>query len=293
MHNSLLSVALALAGIALAQSSTTTALPAASPITIVGGPYDGQEIAGKHVGAAQSYQVALDARTGASVNPGGDQFFFNETSNQFMDETIVAGYEFPCYIISASVISNNSGPLECGAAGSDSQRQTGALGDDGTLYIVGVQSWWMCSVNATSPYGVIPATVVAGFTTDEPVGPGISNCTEFQALRLGGGGSPTSTSTTITSISASSTTLATTKTTIKSDAGTSSSPLGPTLTTVTGGPNQPTSTPPATGTTLQASSTTSSSGASGTTFTGAATSMMHDMSSVAFAAVAGAFALLL
>lgn len=292
MHNSILTVAFALAGIALAQSSTTTALPAASPITIVGGQYNGQEIAGKHVGAAQNYQVALDARTGSSVNPGGDQFFFNETSNMFMDESVVAGYTFPCYINSAAVWSNNSGPLECGAAGSDSQRQTGSLGDDGTVYFVGVQSWWMCSFNATDPYGAIPATVVAGFTTDEPVGPGVSNCTAIQALKLGSGSSPTSSSTTITSTSTSSTTVGPTGTTILTGVTYSGTSGSSTLTTITGTTSQPTSVSSATVTITSASPPSSSSSAPTTTFTGGAASMLHDVSCIAIVAVAGAFALL-
>ncbi|KAJ9636501.1 hypothetical protein H2204_005334 [Knufia peltigerae] len=182
------------ASLALAQSTTTAALPAGSPITIVGGSYNGQQIAGKHVGAAQNYQVALSQRTGSSVVSGGDQFYFNSTSNLFMDTTVVSGQGLPCYVIKQSEISGNAGPLECGAATDASYPMAGSLGNDGTVQITGVQSWWVCSVNATQPYGVIPATVVGGFSSAVPSGPGITNCEAITGLKLGGGGSSSTTS---------------------------------------------------------------------------------------------------
>jgi hypothetical protein len=179
---------LAVAGAVVAQSTTSTAEPAATPMIVVGGQYANQKIAGQHVGAAQSYQVILSDRSGNTLGAAGDQYFFNETSNQLMDESLVADIPLPCYIVNDTTISNNSGPLECGALGDSYSRNTINLGDDGSVYFVGVQSLWVCGVNATQPYGVIAGTVVGGFTTSEPTGPGIHNCSAISGIKLASGG---------------------------------------------------------------------------------------------------------
>ncbi|KAJ9603648.1 hypothetical protein H2200_011834 [Cladophialophora chaetospira] len=181
-------LALSLMGTALAQSTTATAEPAATPMTIIGGQFAGQRIAGQHVGAAQSYQVILSERTGNTLGESGDQYYFNETSNQLMDESLVADIPLPCYIIEdTEMISNNAGPLECGVLVDNESRNTINLGDDGSVFFVGVQSWWVCGVNATQPYGIIPGTVVGGFTISEPSGPGIHNCSAIEGLKLANG----------------------------------------------------------------------------------------------------------
>ena len=203
-------LALAVAGAAMAQSTTSTAEPAATPMVIVGGQYDGQKIAGQHVGAAQSYQVILSGRTGNTLGEAGDQYYFNETSNQLMDESLVADIPLPCYIISdAEMISANAGPLECGVLGDNESRNTINLGDDGSVFFVGVQSWWVCGVNATQPYGVIPGTVVGGFTTSEPTGPGIHNCSAIEGLKLANGGGSQTSSVTASTVASSVTSTAT------------------------------------------------------------------------------------
>merc|ERR1712000_215654 len=102
---------------ALSLASISTTVLAQAPITIQGGTYDGQAIAGQHVGAAQSYQVALSQRTGSSLSASGDGFTYNLTSKMYMDWSIVSGQSLPCYIIDEDSIGNGTGgPLECGAA---------------------------------------------------------------------------------------------------------------------------------------------------------------------------------
>ncbi|KIW18027.1 hypothetical protein PV08_02314 [Exophiala spinifera] len=196
---------LASASLALAQSSTA-ALPAASPITIVGGAYNGQQIVGYHVGAAQDFQVALSSVPQAS---SGDTFYYNSTSSLFMDTSVFEGEGLPCYIIKASEYSTNSGPLECGAATDASYPSAGTLGSDGSVNINGIQSWWVCSVNTTNPYGVIANTVVGGFSAAVPNGPGMLNCSAITGLKLAGGSvfSSTTSSTTVPPKSSSTTTL--------------------------------------------------------------------------------------
>lgn len=293
MRNEIISVTLALAGSALAQTTTAPA-PATSSAVIVGGQYNGQAIAGKHVGAAQNYQVVLEQRTGDSAVAGADQFIYNQTSNMLMDQSVVIGYSMPCYIISASAMSNNSGVLECGATASDSQRQTINLGDDGSVHFVGVQSWWTCSVNTLGPYGVIPSTIVGGYTTDMPTGPSMANCTAFQALKLvGGSPAPPNTTTTITTVTSTSSSASGSSSVPhsgSSSAVTSSSAAGPS--TITSVVTASTSTPPPTGTSSQGASSTTSSSSRAASFTGAAAALANDMSSVAFAAIAGGIALL-
>ncbi|RVX70424.1 hypothetical protein B0A52_05923 [Exophiala mesophila] len=255
-----LAVLMVLATNAIAQSTST--------VTIVGGEYDGQTLAGLHVGAAQSYQVAISEHTGSLISAGGDQWYFNETSNLFMDESIVQGTPLPCYIINTPQLSNNSGPLECGAATNDGYLMEGNLGDDGTVFITGVQSWWICGVNATQPYGIIDGTVVGGFTTSEPSGPGVANCSSFDSLQLAVNNGPTTTSTSTPS----STTSTPTQSTSSPPSTTPTESPQTTTTTVDGS------------TTLTATATVTSSNAptSATTapaqptFTGAATK--HHMS---------------
>ncbi|KIV92108.1 hypothetical protein PV10_06574 [Exophiala mesophila] len=258
-----LAVLMVLATNAMAQSI------ASSTVTIVGGEYDGQTLAGLHVGAAQSYQVAISEHAGSLISAGGDQWYFNETSNLFMDESIVEGTPLPCYIINTPQLSNNSGPLECGAATNDGYLMEGNLGDDGTVFITGVQSWWICGVNATQPYGIIDGTVVGGFTTSEPSGPGVANCSSFDSLKLAVNNGSTTTSTTSTQ---SSTTSTPTQSTSSPPSTTPTESSQTTTTTVDGR------------TTLTATATVTSSNAptSATTapaqptFTGAATK--HHMS---------------
>ncbi|KAL6241924.1 hypothetical protein RBB50_011169 [Rhinocladiella similis] len=263
------------ASLALAQSSTA-ALPAASPITIIGGTYNGQQIAGMHVGAAQNYQVALSQRNGSSLSSGPDQFYFNATSNLFMDESIVAGQALPCYIIKQSQISDNAGPLECGAATDASYPMTGTLGKDGTVQITGVQSWWVCSVNATQPYGVIPATVVGGFSAAAPNGPGITNCQAITGLNLPGGGGVSSTSSTVPPTSSATSSVAPPPSTSSGSWGTST-----TVTTAA----------PVTTTMPSSSSWASPTTPAPTTYTGGASAAWKDISKLGMV-VAGGVAML-
>ncbi|KAK5456985.1 hypothetical protein LTS15_004765 [Exophiala xenobiotica] len=186
-----------LAALGLASISTVLAQ---APITIQGGTYDGQALAGQHVGAAQSYQVALSQRTGSSLSASGDGFTYNLTSKMYMDWSIVSGSSLPCYIINEASIGNGTGgPLECGAATESGYPITASLDPQGNVNFDGVSSWWVCSVNATSPYGMIKGTVVGGFTSAMPVGAGIADCEAINGLKIGGGGSSSSTTTTTTS----------------------------------------------------------------------------------------------
>ncbi|KAI1613041.1 hypothetical protein EDD37DRAFT_626393 [Exophiala viscosa] len=191
---------LTLAG-ASAALATATSSAAGASVTIVGGTYSGQAITGYHVGAAQSYQVALAAGgSGASAS----EIYFNDTSNIYMDNSIYSGQALPCYVIEESSIAGGTGgPLECGANSDSSYPTTGAIQDDGTLIITGVQSWWVCDVNATQPYGVINGTVVGGFSTSEPSGSGIANCETITGLKLAGYTSSTSSASSSTSTASS------------------------------------------------------------------------------------------
>lgn len=266
-----LAVLMALATNAMAQSVAT------STITIVGGIYDGQALAGLHVGAAQSYQVAISEHAGTLISAGGDQWYFNETSNLFMDDSIVQGTPLPCYIINTPALSNNSGPLECGAATDEGYLMSGSLGEDGTVFITGIQSWWICGVNATQPYGIIDGTVVGGFTTSEPSGPGIANCSSFSALNLAINDGPTTSS---TSTSTSSTTSSPTQST--------SSPLSTTTTegsgTTTTIDDRTTLTATATATVTSGNTpTTATTGPPQPTFTGAAVRQQVNLIASGFA----------
>ncbi|KIW61595.1 hypothetical protein PV05_01697 [Exophiala xenobiotica] len=197
---------------ALSLASISTTVLAQAPITIQGGTYDGQAIAGQHVGAAQSYQVALSQRTGSSLSASGDGFTYNLTSKMYMDWSIVSGQSLPCYIIDEDSIGNGTGgPLECGAATNANYPITATLDPQGNVNFDAVESWWVCSVNATSPYGMTKGTVVGGFTSAMPVGAGIADCEAIDGLKIGGGGS-SSTTTTTTTKPASSTPVTTTTT---------------------------------------------------------------------------------
>lgn len=266
---------MALAANAMAQSVAT------STVTIVGGIYDGQALAGLHVGAAQSYQVAISEHAGTLISAGGDQWYFNETSNLFMDDSIVQGTPLPCYIINTPALSNNSGPLECGAATDDGYLMSGSLGDDGTVFITGIQSWWICGVNATQPYGIIAGTVVGGFTTSEPSGPGIANCSSFSALNLAINDGPTTSSTS----SSSTTTPLSSSSTVTPTQSTSS----PSLTTSTEGSGTTTTIDDLTTLTATATvtsgntATTATTGPSQPTFTGAAVKQRLNLVTSGFA----------
>ena len=267
-------LALALVGTAIAQSSTASAEPTATTMTVVGGKFAGQRIAGQHVGAAQSYQVILSERTGNTLGEAGDQLFFNETSNQLMDESLVADIPLPCYIINdAEMISDNAGPLECGVLADNESRNTINLGDDGSVFFIGVQSWWVCGVNATQPYGVIPGTLVGGFTTSKPTGPGIHNCHAVEGLKLASGSGSQ------TSLFAS---------TGSSSAAASSSATNPPTNTLT--TERLTTMASPTSTSSQAANSASASGATATG--GASHNMMHGISTVG-AFIAGGLAFLL
>lgn len=263
-------------GTVIAQSTTEAAKPSATSMVISGGQHDGQLIAGQHVGAAHSYQVILSERTGNSLGAGGDQYLVNETGNQLMDESLVADIPLPCYVINATEISDNAGPLECGVLVDEEPHNTINLGDDWSVFFFGVQSWWVCDVNATQPYGIIPGTVVGGFTTSEPSGPGIRNCSAVEALKLGNG-SGTQNSSSTSSMTSSS-----------SSAAASSSATGTQTNTLTTDRKTAMASPTST-----SSQATNSGSASATTAPGAAShNMMHDVSKVGML-MAGGLALLL
>merc|ERR1712169_168758 len=184
---------------ALSLASISTTVLAQAPITIQGGTYDSQALAGQHVGAAQSYQVALSQRTGSSLSASGDGFTYNLTSKMYMDWSIVSGQSLPCYIIDEDSIGNGTGgPLECGAAPNANYPITATLDPQGNVNFDAVESWWVCSVNATSPYGMTKGTVVGGFTSAMPVGAGIADCEAIDGLKIGGGGSSSTTTGTST-----------------------------------------------------------------------------------------------
>jgi len=221
----------------------------------------------------------LSDRVGTDLGPSGDLFSANETSNQLMDESLVADIPLPCYIINATEISDNAGPLECGALVDDFPCNTINLGNDGSVFFVGVQSWWVCDVNATQPYGIVPGTVVGGFTTSEPSGPGIRDYSAVDALKLasGGGNHTTSSTMSMTSAAASSSAVAASSSATGSETNTLTTDRMTTMTS-------PTST---------SSQATKSASASGTTATGAAShNIIQDVSKVAML-IAGGLASLL